>query len=342
MFIALTSSSSEDLEDAGRSGQEAACAHNEVPDANLKRRGFGGPGGRGGVVSSAVGCKPYCATWEIGASFDGHEYEPGGSGPSSPFGGPEGKGDVFSSAVGCFAPCYWEIGTPRHRYATPRELIGIGVEFNGLAGSFSNPGSRLRYYNDNRAPAVGEIRLGVTYKRTDNTDSDKETWESSDIYPNIRVVGGNPWTASQDGKLFYYVRTSGGRFIHGTMRFPGTPLTPLMIANGVPTVHTPNWRSARLPHHEELHTSWGFFNTDWEDEDWEVRADPEREVCEIVNTSLNDKLVCSSDKNSCLESNMADSTCPPGTIDPDTPSIDRAGTDACRIPSPEAGSRVSA
>ena len=106
LFIVLTSSSSEDLEDAGRSGQEAMCAHNGVPDAVYKTRGIGGPAGRGDVVSSAVGCKPYCATWEFGASFDSYEYEPGGSGPSSPFGGPEGRGDVFSSAVGCFAPCY--------------------------------------------------------------------------------------------------------------------------------------------------------------------------------------------------------------------------------------------
>ena len=37
----------------------------------------------------------------------------------------------------------------------------------------------------------------------------------------------------------------------------------------------------------------------WEDEYWEVRADPGREVCEIVNIAHDDLLVCSSAKEEC-------------------------------------------
>ena len=91
----------------------------------------------------------------------------------------------------------------------------------------------------------------------------------------------------------------------GGFKCPGTPLKPTQIANGAPTVYTPNWQSQQVSDRDDFQSSWGYFNTDWEDEDWEVRADPENEVCEIVNTAEDDRLICSSANNSCLESNKA-------------------------------------
>ena len=330
LFIALTNRSSDDLEAAGRSGTEAACAPHELLDAGFVRRGIGGPNSAGGVESKAVGCKPYCATWEFGASFDGYEYEPGGSGPSSPFGGPDGKGGVFSSNVGCFAPCYWEIGTPDQVRLRHRSLIGVRIQDDAVSrdnppktemgfvlGSWENPDSRLRYYNDNRPPDAGVIRLGVTYRRI----LDREQLDtSSRNYANYSTLLGSiratelqsSTTGSNDGKPYFYYTpleqdSVSGRWGHGlgVRNAPGTPLSPEQITNGVPTVHTPNWRTIGT---DEMAQEWGRFNTEWEDEDWEVRVDPENEVCEIVYTPT-DRIICSSTNDSCKESNESD-TCP--------------------------------
>ena len=349
LFITLTSSSSGDLEDAGRSGQEAACAHSEVPDAVYKTRGLGGTVGKGGVVSSAVGCKPYCAAWEFGASFDGYEYEPGGSGPSSPFGGPEGRGGVFSSKIGCFAPCYWEVGTPDQARLRHRSLIGVRIQDDAVSrdnppktemglvlGSWENPDSRLRYYNDNRPPDAGVIRLGVTYRRI----LDREQLDTySQNYANYSTLLGSiratelqsSTTGSNDGKPYFYYtplesHSVSGRWGHGlgVRNAPGTPLSSEQIAKGVPTVHTPNWRTIGT---DEMAQEWGRFNTEWEDEDWEVRADPESEVCEIVYTPT-DRIICSSTNNSCKESNEGD-TCPQTLI---SRTHQYEGLPVCRLP----------
>ena len=220
LFIALTSSSSEDLEDAGRTGQDAACAPNELLDAVYEQRGLGGPNSPDGVPTKAVGCKPYCATWEFVATPSaGGEYRPGGTGEGSPIGGPEGLGGVFSSNVGCFAPCYWEVGMPRSAPARPRDLIGIDVKVSGdedVHGEY-NPDSRLRYYNDNRLPARGEIRLGVTHKRL----LDKELLDTSyPNYANYDTLLGS--VISTDLQPSYNIRQSrwysrdGKPFIYGT------------------------------------------------------------------------------------------------------------------------------
>ena len=320
LFLALTSSSSEDLEDAGRSGDDAACGPNEALDAVWVRRGLGGPQGKGGVTSKSVGCKPYCASWEFVAerSDDGEEYVLGSLALLAgkvPFGGPDGAGGVFSSDIGCFAPCYWEVGTPVQAQLRSRELIGVNVHSEDGAGSTlrgfiisdvvsegsvdENPGSRLRYYNNNRPPAAGVIRLGVTYSRTP---------AATELMAQSSGTG--------DGKPFYYINPTA----------KGTPLSSQQIANGVPTVHEPNWYS---PRGNVLASSeWGRFNTYGEDEDWEVRADPENEVCEIVYTPT-DRLICSSDDDSCRELHISLDTCPLtlGGIPHDVP-----GLDFCRIP----------
>ena len=303
LFLALTSSSSEDLEDAGRRGDDAPCGPNEVWDAVYYTRGIGGPSGQKGVTSKSVGCKPYCATWEFVAELPedgGDEYIQGSLAmiAASGIGGPDGAGGVFSSKIGCFAPCYWEVGTPVQAELRPRELIGVfsetentdyGLEDTGrgwlIIGESApeNSGTRLRYYNDNRAPEAGVIRLGVTYSRTQT---------ATELMAQSSGAG--------DGKPFYYINPTA----------QGTPLEPSQIAAGVPTVHEPNWLSPRNNILASLPASeWGRFSTYWEDEDWEIRADPENEVCEIVYTPT-DRLICSSDNNSCWESNNNLDDCP--------------------------------
>ena len=331
LFIALTSSSSESLEDAGRTGQDVACAPNELLDAVYKTEGFGGPSGRGGVRSKAVGCKPYCATWEFVATPSaGGEYRPGGTGETSPIGGPDGQGGVFSSNVGCFAPCYWEIGMVEQARLRHQDLMGVEIqddeisadnppktEMGYLPGEWENPDSRLRYYNDNRAPDAGVIRLGVTYRRIldrEQLDTSSRNYANySDLLGSTRATElQSSTTGSNDEKPYFYYtpleqHSVSGRWGHGlgVRNAPGTPLSPEQIANGVPTVHIPNWRTIGT---DELTSEWGRFNTEWEDEDWEVRADPENEVCEIVYTPT-DRIICSSTKNSCKESNEGD-LCP--------------------------------
>ena len=346
LLFALTSSSSEDLEDAGRRGDDAACGPNEVWDAVYWTRGIGGPNGQRGVTSKSVGCKPYCATWEFVAelSEDGEKYVQGSLAllaGKTPIGGPDGAGGVFSSNIGCFAPCYWEIGTPVQARLRYRELIGvrvisvdgIGITLRGLIESpediNENPGSRLRYYNDNRAPDAGVIRLGVTYSRILST-SQRNFDELPGFYGTELIAQSS---SDGDGKPFYYVSPMPAESVAtewgygaGVRNAPGTPLEPYQIANGVPTVHEPNWHS---PRGNVLASSeWGRFNTYGEDEDWEVRADPENEVCEIVYTPT-DRLICSSDDDSCRELHISLDTCPQtlGVLPHDVP-----GYDFCRIP----------
>ena len=338
MFIALTSSSSEDLEDAGRSGEDAACAPNEALDAVWKTSGLGGPQGEGGVRSKSVGCKPHCATWEFVAepSEDGEEYMLGSLALLAgkvPFGGPEGEGGVFSSNIGCFAPCYWEIGTPVQVRLRHQDLIGVKVEstddnYGPTSGgalrstgrgyilsdpsddSDENPGSRLRYYNDNRAPVEGEIRLGVTYRRI--LDSSEQLERAGGLFVATELQRSE--SDSIDGNPYFYTsplerHSASGRWGHGlgVRNAPGTPLSPQQIAEGVPTVHEPNWYSPRI--NILASSEWGRFNTYFEDEDWEIRADPENEVCEIVYTPT-DRLICSSDNDSCRELHISFDDCP--------------------------------
>ena len=312
LLFALTSSSSEDLEDAGRRGDDAACAPNEALDAVYVRRGFGGPEGRGGVRSKSVGCKPYCATWEFVAelSEDGEKYVQGSLAllaGKEPIGGPDGAGDVFSSNIGCFAPCYWENvgsgGRMHHTQLTGEDYIASdnsdanpGQTARGLTSGPINPSSRLRYYDDNEPPEAGVIRLGVTYRRVVDPNQGTDFMETELN------------RTDSDVKPFYtdeYVAELG--YTGGVNNAPGTRLSPEQIARGVPTVHEPNWYS---PRNNVLASSeWGRFNTYGEDEDWEVRADPENEVCEIVYTPT-DRLICSSDNESCRESNISLGNCP--------------------------------
>ena len=278
VIAAVNSGSRTNIESAGRSGTEAACASHEVFDPSWAAGGIGGSNSQGGMKSSRIGCRPHCATWEFVATPSaGGEYTLGGSG-ASPIGGPQGQGGVFSSKIGCFAPCYWHYDPPAG------DAEAQTPEARHVKSSYSS----LRFAADNRVPGVNEVRLGVVYWRTsnDNPDNRDTAAGATDI---IRIRPEELLHATKESVIF---RIS-------TLARPGKPLPPLFVELGIPTVNRPNWVSEHVdPDPAPLPR----FGTTWEDEDWEVRAAPEREVCEIVNTARNDELVCTSTRENCAAS----------------------------------------
>ena len=279
VIVAVNSGSRTNMESAGRSGTEAACASHEVFDPSWAAGGIGGPNSQGGEKSSSIGCRPHCATWEFVATPSaGGEYRQGGTGEGSPIGGPQGQGGVFSSNIGCFASCYWHYDPPAG------DAEAETPEASHVKSSYSS----LRFAADNRVPGVNEVRLGVVYLRTgnDNPDDRDEAANQTDI---LRIRPGELRHAIKQSVIF---RIS-------SLTRPGKPLPPLFVELGIPTVNRPNW----ISEHDEPDLGVGNrFGTTWEDEDWEVRAYPEREVCEIVNTARNDELVCTSTRENCAAS----------------------------------------
>ena len=97
------------------------------------------------------------------------------------------------------------------------------------------------------------------------------------------------------GPISYNV--GGSRYNAGEL-----PLHPKQIEAGFSTVFKPNWITRPKPvgdpgdeDHEDPKNRNG---NDWEDENWEYRADPHKEVCTIVNIT-NDEVVCSSEWGNC-------------------------------------------
>ena len=294
-LLAINSSSSSDFEEAGRTGVERRCMPNEVNDPELEARGADGINQRyrgtiysAGVISAQIraddqivadniGCNPICGTWEY--------YDPGRA--AAGIGGPEGSGGVYSTAKGCFAPCYW--GRPS----------GGGVAHPQVQQVRSTD-ARLRYFDDNRAPIAREHRLGVNYRRSVDpnvpvpTTSNRLRGLQQQQDLAVYTVGGN-----KDGKPFLLARTkpwqtdgTGGSWI-----VAGThPLSPEQLAAGFPTVYKPNWKSNST---DPGTTARNAGTHNWQDENWEVRADPIKKVCTIVNTTLDDQVVCSSEEDRC-------------------------------------------
>ena len=270
-LLAVTSASSDDFEEAGKTGVEARCAPNEIWNPELEGRGIGGPDSQGGVRTSQVGCETYCGTWEYlstGANENG-EYEPAESPAAarqSSIGGPDGNGGVYSQNIGCFAPCYWSYVNGNSR---PEAQNGV-IENN----------TSLQYSDDNSPPGIKQIRLGVNYWRDDPSTTSIH-W-MSDLQPHFR-------SNNLDGKPFIVARNGqGNAIVSGKL-----PLTPALLQYA-PTVFKPNWRSRGTDPGGTARNGGS-----WEDENWEVRADPYNKVCTIVNITLDDQVVCSSEDDTC-------------------------------------------
>ena len=149
-LLAVNSASSDDFEEAGKTGVYARCpAPNEVQDPELIGRGVAGVNKTfRDIKSDNIGCNPICATWEY--------YDPGRA--AAGIGGPEGNGGVFSSNEGCFAPCYWQAKKGANTYRpdpSPSAYYFV-----------ANAGSALVYDDSNRAPGNAEVRFGVVYSET--------------------------------------------------------------------------------------------------------------------------------------------------------------------------------
>ena len=302
-LLAINSSSSDNFEEAGQTGVEKRCAPNEVRDPDLEARGVNGInkeyrgttyGGDGSyrsdgsrivakyradqeIVADNIGCNPICGTWEY--------FSPGLAGAGS--GGPDGSGGVYSTAKGCFAPCYW--GRPSGGRVNHPQVNQV-----------RSTDARLRYFDDNRAPIAREHRLGVNYRRSVDPTAPVPT-DSSNIFRGLQqqqdlvlyTIGGN-----KDGKPFINARWN-GRIdgVGGSWTVAGTlPLSPRQLAAGFPTVFKPNWKSNSTDPGTDNRNN-GTHN--WQDENWEVRADPYNKVCTIVNTTLDDEVVCSSEWDRC-------------------------------------------
>ena len=290
-LLAVNSASSDDFEEAGRTGVEARCAPNEIWDPELESRGIGGPDSQGGIRSKQVGCKPYCGTWEYlttGTNENG-DYEPAESPTAarqSSIGGPDGNGGVYSQNIGCFAPCYWEIS------------YGIGV-WRPAPGNVKGTTSRLRYFDDNRAPVADQLRLGVNYRRSadlsiplgslpGNLNGNLQKNNDLQLQHAVRNKDGKPYFLTRRDNL----RRFGSRYATGTL-----PLTPEQLALGLPTVFKPNWRSMGDDPGGTARNG-----GQWEDENWEIRADPYEKECTIVNIHPSPgypELVCSSEWDNC-------------------------------------------
>lgn len=278
VLFAINSGSSEDLEAAGRSGPAAdSCRPNEIFDLDWESKGLGGPQDKRGDKSSKIGCRPHCATWEFmtaGPNDDG-EYELSKDWlliTQGNVGGPKGNEGVFSSRTGCFAPCYWHFDSKNVQKSAPE------------AGDVKSTLSQLRYAADNRSPGVDEVRLGVVqWRTTDDNPDPMLAFAETDV-----IRAGEPIFTS-------IIIQKAAIFRIGATTSPGKPLPQRLIELGIPTVIFPNWVSE----HETDPGPGNRFGTAWEDEDWEVRADPENEVCEIVNTARDNELVCTSARENC-------------------------------------------
>ena len=163
--------------------------------------------------------------------------------------------------------------------------------------------SKLHYYDDNRAPAIDQIRLEVVSLRVEVGATGPFNWGHTDHHPAI----GTPSRLSSvelEREIKFRFRNQSHK---GVRAFPGRPLTPTMIENGISTIAKPNWISfGDNPGGGVLATNYpdtggavDLARWSWEDKYWEVRADSNREVCEIVNVVHDDLLVCSSAKKKC-------------------------------------------
>ena len=257
VLVAINRSSSDDFEEAGNVGLEGKCQTWEIHLATLEAAGHGGP---------------------------------------------EGHGGVFSSNIGCLATCYWEItgygtgGGPGYHF-----YPGAYFVRNKPSTSAHQHVSKLYYYDDNRAPAKDHIRLGVVSLRAPAGVSEPPSGfhhRSADHRPYASRPGWAKRQGDGDGKFFLRFRPDDVP-TYGARSNPGRPLTQAMIDAGIPTIAEPNWLSfGDNPGAGVLATDYpdsgDLSRYSWEDESWEVRADPGREVCEIVNVAHDDLLVCSS------------------------------------------------
>lgn len=277
VIVAITRSSEDDFREAGNTDLEARCRPNEVWSPEYDARGEAGTNTTfyelevkkanqisgldpsnitdawrtwSEIEAETIGCDPVCGTWEY--------YDPGRA--AARVGGPDGKGGVFSSNIGCFAPCYLR----RHNVASNLRLPNVAT---------SGDQHSLHYWDDNRVPPAGYLRLGVVYRR--NQDASLPGQTHTDM--QYRTPSGGHTPNPYPPRV---LRLDARR---GNVN-PGLPLTSGMLSHSTVgpfgAVGKPDWNGTA-------------------DDNLEVRADPAAEECTIVDTSDNDSIFCTSTDDRC-------------------------------------------
>ena len=274
---AVTRGASDNTESAGRVSVETWCSPNEVRDADSEANARRGTNRilNHEITSDRIGCYPVCGTWEY--------YDPGLKAAGT--GGPQGNGGVYSSDIGCFAPCYWSHDVLETSIWRPDPSEAIGEL------------TRLSYHDDDRPPGINQIRLGVNYRRlpASEIDSHTDVRQTQDLQLVVSGARG-----SRDRTPTIYIRPPRSTSPGGSRVQAGElPLHSRQIALGFPTVFKPNWFSGWV--HKDPADPGGSARkgTKFEDENWDYRVDPYNEVCTIVDTTLDDKVVCSSEWENC-------------------------------------------
>ena len=235
------------------------------------------------------------------------------------YGGTQGHGGIFSSSIGCIAVCYLTGTKADSRFYPHAFDVGNRVAISYRALEVMGNGapareviSRFAYDDSNRVPVAGEVRLGVAYNRVDPADAgdfdefypDFGYWRDFDDTRNPSSPGfSNPsgisqrrmelnWSLRDPDPIIRYGRG-------GSNNYPGIPIPSEWrgrevrgAANGLNPwdwsaslhVYEPNFWSP-------VRARGGLLEMDQE---WEVRANPGREVCEIVDTARDDEIILTS------------------------------------------------
>ena len=275
LIVAISRSSGERLEDSNAT-QEGLCQPWEVHKVTLAAKGYGGTQGHGGIFSSSIGCIAVC--YLAATNADGRVY-----------------------------PHAMDVGN-----RVPISYRALEVMGNGAPARFLI--SSLAYDDSNRVPAAGEVRLGVAYNRVDPADADDFDefipdfgyWRDfSEIRNPSSPRFSNPQGVTPQNANFRWSLRDPDPIIRygrgGSTNYPGIPI-PLEWRGGEVRgegvgVNPWDW-SASLHVYEPNFWSPARARGDLLsiDEEWVVRADPGREVCEIVDTARDDEIMLTSDR----------------------------------------------
>ena len=276
LIVAISRSSGERLEDSNAT-QESLCQPWEVHKVTLAAKGYGGTQGHGGIFSSSIGCIAVC----------------------------------YLSATNADARIYPHAMDVANRVPISYRFLSVRVNRSPAVFVIS----RLAYDDSNRAPVASEVRLGVAYNRAAPADAD----DFDDFLPDFghwRDFSGarNPSSPEFQNRfsgrnqlqteLRWSLRDPDPHIrygLGGVNNYPGIPI-PLEwrgreVRGSAVGVNPWDW-SASLHVYEPNFWSPAIARGDLlqVDEEWEVRADPGREVCEIVDTVRDDQIMLTSDR----------------------------------------------
>ena len=272
LIVAISRSSGERLEDSNAT-QESLCQPWEVHKVTLAAKGYGGTQGHGGIFSSSIGCIAVCYLTGL-------------------------------NAASRFQPTAMDVSN-RHEKAY-RNILNIRSPLPARRVI-----SRLAYDDSNRGPVASEVRLGVAYNRAAPADADDfgefypdfGYWRDLDdtLNPSSPRFRNTSGISQRQAELFWTLRDPDPSIRYGQggeNQYPGIPI-PLEwrgreVRGSANRVNPWDW-SASLHVYEPNFWS-PASGIHWTEvaKEWEVRADPGRKVCEIVDTARDDEIMLTS------------------------------------------------